>query len=354
MTGLAAWPVSPRRGAPWRAMTRVTWIQHRVTLIGAAVLIAGIAIVTVVSGLGTHATYARYVADGCPASPTGTDCLRELNSIASRTGSLSLLSVALMVLPVLFGLFIGAPMLAREIEAGTLHFAWTQGVGRTRWLIGKLAVTGVAVAVSASALGAVALWYVGPFDGVGLASHWQTGQFSTSPMTLPAWSLFAVALGTLLGFVIRRTVEAMAATAAVIGGFTASNVLWLHNTLLGLAVRTAPGTPSGTGLGAINTYATAEGIGGPTGSWLVAGSYTGPDGHRLDDSQVDDLLRRLYASENNTKDVSGFLARNHYTYWLNYQPAGRLWMFEAVEVTGLLVLAAACVAVTMRRARRGP
>jgi hypothetical protein len=39
------------------------------------------------------------------------------------------LAALLQVVPVLIGAFIGAPVLARELEFGTFRYAWTQGVG---------------------------------------------------------------------------------------------------------------------------------------------------------------------------------------------------------------------------------
>ena len=42
-------------------------------------------------------------------------------------------------MPALIGAFAGAPVLAREMETGTFRFAWTQGFGRWRWALAKLA-----------------------------------------------------------------------------------------------------------------------------------------------------------------------------------------------------------------------
>ncbi len=41
---------------------------------------------------------------------------------------------ATVVVPLLLGLFWGAPLLAREFEDGTNGLAWTQGITRRRWL----------------------------------------------------------------------------------------------------------------------------------------------------------------------------------------------------------------------------
>ena len=39
--------------------------------------------------------------------------------------------------PALMGMFWGAPLVAREFEAGTFRLAWNQSVSRTRWLVVK-------------------------------------------------------------------------------------------------------------------------------------------------------------------------------------------------------------------------
>jgi hypothetical protein len=59
----------------------------------------------------------------------------------------------LQAVPALIGVFVGGPLLARELETGTSRFAWTQGCGRLRWTISKLLplaalVTAGAIAVS--------------------------------------------------------------------------------------------------------------------------------------------------------------------------------------------------------------
>ena len=74
--------------------------------------------------------------------------------------------VLLMALaPALLGAFLGAPLVARELEAGTYRLAWTQSVSRRRWLASKLTLT---VGAAAFALGAASLavtWWSAPLDG---------------------------------------------------------------------------------------------------------------------------------------------------------------------------------------------
>ena len=43
-----------------------------------------------------------------------------------------------LVVPVLVGLFWGAPLVAAELETGTSQFAWMQSITRRRWLTVKV------------------------------------------------------------------------------------------------------------------------------------------------------------------------------------------------------------------------
>jgi hypothetical protein len=67
-------------------------------------------------------------------------------------------------LPALAGVFIGAPLLAREFEYGAWKLAFTQSVTRTRWLVTKLAVVGAGVAAATVAFALLFTWWRGPLD----------------------------------------------------------------------------------------------------------------------------------------------------------------------------------------------
>jgi hypothetical protein len=55
----------------------------------------------------------------------------------------------LNILPGLLGVFIGAPLVAREIEDGTWRLAWSQGITRRTWMRGQ--ITGTVAIISLSA-----------------------------------------------------------------------------------------------------------------------------------------------------------------------------------------------------------
>src|SRR5665213_3659022 len=127
-------PVERNRRDPirWRAMRRVAWLQYRATLIGLTVVTAGCAIAMILSESSTHASYANYVANGCAANLSFVSCGNFVNALGNEETTFSAIVIALHILPVIVGLFIGAPLVAREIESGTFRYAWTQETGRTR------------------------------------------------------------------------------------------------------------------------------------------------------------------------------------------------------------------------------
>ena len=133
----------------------------------------------------------------------------------------------LQAVPALIGAFVGAPVLAREMETGTYRFAWTQGFGRWRWTLAKLVALAVAVAAAAGAISVLFSWYYQPYFARGqpgpagsLASRlrFAPGLFDLRGVAFAAWTLAAFAIGVLAGMLIRRVVPAIVATLAVYAG----------------------------------------------------------------------------------------------------------------------------------------
>ena len=261
-------------------MARVTWRQHRGALITLVAASAALALAIAAGELDVQGPYARYAAEGCIIRPIHVPCGTLANTIAAGTNGLDALVIALHVLPVLIGVFLGAPLIARELESGTFRFTWTQGVGRTRFVVTTIVLLAAVVTVATCALGALLTWYAHPFEVVGLESRFQAGFFDTTALAFPAWTLFALCIGTFLGTLIGRVVTAMAAAAAAAGGLLVAAFWELDHHLLSLGALARPVQPTGgLFLGVLN-MAAEPGL-GPAGSWLVRGWITGPGGYQL-------------------------------------------------------------------------
>ena len=360
MTALTAraTPAGRRHPVPWRPMARATWLQQRAALITLLAVSAALALAIVAGQLAIRALYARYVADGC-VLPQSTDPNggTVANTFAASTNAFTALVIALHVLPVLIGVFIGAPLISRELESGTFRFTWTQEIGRTRYVLTTVALLAVAVAAVTCVLGALLGWYAHPFDVVGDESRWQAGLFGTTAVTLPAWTLFALATGTLLGTLTGRIVTAMATTAATAGGFLVAAFWTLDRHLLSLGALTARASAAdGVFAGPLNVPA-GSGF-GLAGSWLVRGWITGPGGRELSAAMADRVQSRMYAAMTRAgkkaADPAAWVSAHHYAQWVSYQPAGRFWYFQAIAAAALVALAVvfALTAVWLIR-RRG-
>lgn len=336
---------------PWRRLMRVALIQHRAALITIFVAFIALAIAIVIGRDAVSASYASYLAVGCTlAHPTNLGvCANTANQFADIP-SFTPLVAALRLFPLVIGAFVGAPMIAREMESGTYRFAWTQGVGRTRLLLVTLATLALIVTPVAVVLGfLLGGWYIHPIAAVNLVvgSHWQPGLFTTTWWMTPVWTLFSLALGTFIGVLVKRTVAAMAATAIVVGTVLLAVGTYLSR-IYGIgAVVSSRILLNGMDAGPINEVATRGQ--GPAGSWMVRAWYTGPSGDVLGlkaANRVGAHAVSLYEASNGYNDphaASRWLALHHYTYWLAYQPADHFWILQAVVGVVALVLTCLCV-----------
>jgi hypothetical protein len=191
-------------------MIWVTWRQHRGMLTGVTAVLAAVSVFLLVAGLKFHHDYAALI--NChPAGSTACGALqRNFNNTDWPISNT--IAILIHLMPVLIGAFAGPTVLARELETGTFRYAWTQGIGRVRWTIAKLALLGAALAILAGAVSQLYAWFFDPalhFEGMNVLA---ATVFDTRGTDFAAWTLVAFAIGAFLGMLIRRIIPAMAAT----------------------------------------------------------------------------------------------------------------------------------------------
>jgi hypothetical protein len=195
-------------------MTWLVWRQHRGEVLVSALVLAALGLLLLLHGLPMHEAYQQAGVESCQQR-LGTDeaCVEVVVGFENQYGYLPEQFVAWVpLLPMLAGMLIGAPLLAREYEQGTWQLVWTQGVTRARWLTAKLAlVLGTVLAVSVAFAAGVS-WWVGPLS----ADQFTHGKFNHAVLVFPAYVLGAVAIGVLAGAVVKRTIVAAAIT---VGGY---------------------------------------------------------------------------------------------------------------------------------------
>jgi ABC-type transport system involved in multi-copper enzyme maturation permease subunit len=335
---------------------RVALLQHRAALITIFVAFVVLVIAIVIERGAVSASYASYLAAGCTlAHPTNLSvCVNTGNKYADIPSFTPLL-IALRLFPLVIGAFVGAPLVAREIESGTYRFAWTQGVGRTRMLLVTFATLALIVTPVAVALGfLLGNWYIHPYAVINIAvgSHWQSGLFTTTWWMTPLLTLLSLALGTFVGTLVKRTVASIAVTAIIVGGVLLVAGQYIQRIFDIGAVASSRILVNGMHSGPINLSA-SQGQ-GPAGSWLVRGWYTGPGGRVLSSKAANTVAVQLnrFDSKRGSSAAPRWLALHHYTYWVSYQPANHFWILQAFVGLVLLCISALCVLGTVRSIRR--
>jgi hypothetical protein len=197
----------------------MTWRQHRGELYGWVLLLAILGMLLLLDGVPMHHAYdaegARAcqlgLADGAGAGSAHWQetCSATLPSFEDRYLRVpEQFATWLPFLPMVAGMLIGAPLLAREYEQGTWQLAWTQGVTRRRWLAGQLTATLGGVAVAAGVFAAGVSWWFQPLS----PQRFTPEKFNHAVLVFPAYVLLAVAIGVLAGALFRRTTVAAAVT----------------------------------------------------------------------------------------------------------------------------------------------
>ncbi|MEU6897628.1 ABC transporter permease [Streptomyces virginiae] len=142
---------------------------------------------------------------------TGTDPFRELREALGYGG------LAALLLPLLVGAFVAGPMVARELESGTYRLALTQSSTPRAWLASKITVAAVTAVACAAAFGLVHRFARLPLTTSYEYSWADRGPYETLGTVLPAYCLLGVALGAVVGQLVRRTTAAMAVTGLATG-----------------------------------------------------------------------------------------------------------------------------------------
>jgi len=193
-------------------VTWLAWRQLRASALVAALAVAGIVVLLAVTGSHLLHVYDTVVAP-CAARHGGafSPACHAVTANFFTLGHLRhVFSALLLVAPFLAGIFWGAPLVARELEAGTYRLAWTQSVTRLRWITTRIVLVSLATVVLTVALSWAVTWWEWPIDH--LLSSGAFSNFDERDVVPVAYALCAVALGALVGAVTRRSIVAMAST----------------------------------------------------------------------------------------------------------------------------------------------
>lgn len=127
---------------------RLTLKQHRFGVVGFGLVLLAFA----VAGAVVAAYFAMLGVAACEQDPAPT-CRAVLQQASTINQPANLVRAASLPVAVLAGVFLGAPIVAAEIERGTAVLPWVLARSRVRWLLGRVLTVGSCVALLATLLG---------------------------------------------------------------------------------------------------------------------------------------------------------------------------------------------------------
>ena len=315
-------------------MTWLIWRQHRAEAGIALLLIGCLGIAFYTFGHPMHVSFVRDGVAACTAQPRDA-CIPAIEQFRNTFGNVRTMLLMLNLVPAAIGAFLGAPLIAREFEAGTWQLAWTQAVPRPRWLAMKLTALGTATMVLAIAFAALATWYRQPWDA--LDGRFAPEGFDLEGLMPAVYALFAFAAGTTAGALVKRSVPALAVALAAFAAvrYTIDTHLRPH---FGKPVTTV--WDPITQRGAIDRN-----------GWSLASGIVDAQGHHLTMAQAYQTVYK--AATVDRTDVPTYLHTHGMRLWDTYQPGSRFWTFQLKEAAIYLGLIAILLAVvTWRIGRR--
>jgi hypothetical protein len=321
-------------------VTWLIWRQYRTSALISAILLAAFAALVVFTGL--HLADVFHTAFGsCLAANT---CRFPVDNVNLDGGPLGFIIEFTLAVPALLGMFLGAPLVAREIETGTGQFAWTQAVTRRHWLAVKVGWLLLAALAWGGAVGALVTWWSGPKNAAYL-NVFSPGTFDVQGIMPAAYSVFAMALGITVGTLIRRVLPALGVT---LGGYFGVRLIfmgWIRQhymtpvTTRFSITAEVPYIPKGA------AWQLGQGFIGPNGPLNLpplAGDNVQIVGNGFPLSDIPAACQR-YGQGPRTLSC---LSQHGYAQYLTYQSADRYWPFQFIEATIFLAIAAALIAVT--------
>ena len=326
-------------------MTWLVWRQSRLQLLTAALALAVLALAFGLTEPGLNHLYAEYGAH--PAA-----FLAQVQS-----GVYPVLYFAggavMYLMPLVIGAFWGAPMVARELEAGTHRLTWNQSVTRTRWLLVKIGVGGGAAMLVAGTAGLLLSWWAGPIDraggfpvGTSRLSRFEPLVFGTRGIVPVGAAALAFMIGVTVGLLVRRTVPAMGLTLAVFTAALAAMPLWISPHLATPVQFTRPVVANLTTMQMTSSGQLNDPVTSLPGAWILTDQIITAQGTVFS-------LPQVPACQTGTQaQCEAYLAHQPLRQHVVYQPATRYWTFQILETAIWLALAAALACFCTWRIRR--
>jgi ABC-type transport system involved in multi-copper enzyme maturation permease subunit len=328
-------------------MNWFTWRQHRKQFLVFGLLLGLYALIVIPTGLHFWHVY-RQALSNCDSFATASDPQGTCDQLSNQLFqskvdiTLRLLPIVVLFVPALLGIFLGAPLLAREYGEGTNKLAWTQSISRKKWLNTKLAWMIIGAAIVAAGFTALSTFWERPFNYLFL-NRFNTGPFAVQGIVPVACTIFIVSTGIAAGAWLRRTMAALGVTLAV---FIVVGLIAIPSFVRPYYMKSITATSL---LGPDQSDSQI-----PAGAWVLSRQVVDKNGTTFNPfdsasvpSQCRSLTQNVRVSESSqaahVKAAGGdalddCLNTAGYRQVAKYQPASRYWDFQQIETGVYLAL----------------
>lgn len=193
----------------WRLAFKMQRLELLIFLAAAVLLV--VASMLIARG----ASEARTAFDACyQAQGTDTNCATSpsLNDFSMWGG---FARIGAFLTPFALGLFLGVPVVAREIEGRTAGIAWTLSRSRSRWLIQRALPLLIVVIVLAAAVGIGSEFVTRTNPFADLAANPGFADYTSRGVLLPVRAIAVLLLAIAVGAMVPRQLPALLLAGAV-------------------------------------------------------------------------------------------------------------------------------------------
>lgn len=312
-------------------MIWLVWRTHRAALITALVFLGIVATFSVITGLMMRADFTRLGLSACNMDDPSLACGDAWATFSGKYDVLLNWNELFTLTPLIVGILVGAPLVARELERKTSLLVWTQGVTRMRWLVGMLLGVFAGTIALFAAFSLLNNWWLHPiiqldgrynnlFDVVGIVSI--------------AYAAFAVALGITAGALLGKTLPAILVT--IVG-------------YLPLRMAVAWGLRPYHFVAPIDIRGESMPALSPA-DWTLGGGFVDRVGHPVDATTFQNTCLSSPSVGNDT--VRQCLHDHGWVQYIIYHPDAHFWPLQYAESAFFIALAVALLALTFVVLRR--
>ena len=332
-------------------MNWFAWRQYRKQFLAFGVLLAIFAALLIPTSIHYWNTY-QHTLTACAHNPNTPSCGDLQDSLfTSQADAFIRIAVVLGTfgLPILVGLFLGSPLIAREYEEGTNKLAWTQSVSRRKWLTVKLLWAISFALIYGILLALLVTWWSRTLNTLNDFRFIQ-GHFETQGLMPVAYTVFFTAIGFMTGTWFRKTMIGFAVTFGIFVLCMASFANWIRPHYMTPATVT-----SSMGPGAIN-----ERI--PIGAWVLNRDIVDKNGKVFNSFDIKNMPAQCQQLTLDIKVPNGShvakvkaaggdpvddcLNNAGFHQMARYQPSYRYWDFQRIEAGIYLGMTAVAVGIT--------